>query len=98
MMTEKTRNLMLKNTAPTSQHNSSISLTVFRGTALITQLEAQKHPTTFVAVSSDFDNHILPACPQIPILTTRTSPPLQQKPSSESFDSQLHDSSISNII
>ncbi|EFP11071.1 hypothetical protein GCK72_017595 [Caenorhabditis remanei] len=71
-MSEKTRNLMLKNSTPSSsQHHisNSVPLNVFRGTSLITQLEQQKYPTSFTAVASDFDNIIVPSCPNISIPT-----------------------------
>ncbi|CAI2354461.1 unnamed protein product [Caenorhabditis sp. 36 PRJEB53466] len=64
-MSETKRNLMLKNQAPLNsreQHHST-SLPLFRGAGMISQLETQKHPTSFVPCSSDFDNNIIPAAP-----------------------------------
>ncbi|ULT89731.1 hypothetical protein L5515_008112 [Caenorhabditis briggsae] len=69
-MSEKSRNLMLKNAPTTSNqqhHSNSVPLNVFRGTSLISQLEAQRYPTSFTACASDFDNVIVPTCPNITI-------------------------------
>uniref|UniRef100_A0A1I7V002 Uncharacterized protein n=1 Tax=Caenorhabditis tropicalis TaxID=1561998 RepID=A0A1I7V002_9PELO len=87
-MSEKSRNLMLKNAAhPSSNqqiYSNNVPLNVFRGTSLISQLEAQKYPTAFIAVSSDFDNIIVPTCPNIPMLT---NVPQSSNPSTSTNDS-----------
>lgn len=64
---------MLKNAASSStnqqSHSSIVPLNILRGTNLISQLEAQKYPTSFTACASEYDNIIVPSCPTIPIFS-----------------------------